>query len=177
MQKLAILIYTAKFSRELHERRVMKCRNMFRKMKVVMLCQDFIRIIKNKFKLKMTEKAKLRMSLHHTMQFLPLSIKNAAVAKAKAQLLDFLTPYMDFRMVQTVAKYSQDYLDSTVKIQRYFRSKSANLRERALILIQILSKKLRIDIPLQKQKKIGEKYVKSCLKSGGRTVLRLFKHQ
>lgn len=142
-----------------------------------MLCQDFIRIIKNKFKLKMTEKAKLRMSLHHTIQFLPLTMKNAAVVKAKAQLFDFLTPFMDFRMVQTVAKYSQDYMDSTVKIQRYFRSKSANLRERALMMVEILSKKLLIDLPLQKQRKIGEKYVKSCLKSGGRTVVRLFKHQ
>lgn len=105
MQKLAIIIYTAKLSKELHERRVIKCRKMLRKMKVVMLCQDFIRIIKNKFKLKMTEKAKLRMSLHHTMQFLPLAMKDAAVVKAKTQLFDFLTPYMDFRMVQTVAKF------------------------------------------------------------------------
>lgn len=99
MQKLAIIIYTAKLSKELHDMRVMKCRKMMRKMKVIMLCQDFIRIIKNKFKLKMTEKAKLRMSLHHTMQFLPLTMKNAAVVKAKAHLLEFLTPYMDFRML------------------------------------------------------------------------------
>lgn len=80
-------------------------------------------------------------------------------------------------MVQTVAKYSQDYMDSTVKIQRYFRSKAANLRERALILIGVLSVRFLIELPLQKQRKIGEKYVRSCLKSGGRTVVRLLKHQ
>ena len=88
MQKLAILIYTAKLAKELHGRRVMKCRKMLRKMKVVMLCQDFIKIIKNKFKLKMTEKAKFRMCLHHTLQFLPLTMNNAAVVKAKALLFD-----------------------------------------------------------------------------------------
>lgn len=177
MQKLAILIYTVKFARELHGRRVMKCRLKLRKMKVTMLCQEFIKIIKNKFKLKMTEKAKLRMCLHHTLQFLPLTMKNAAVVRAKALLFTFLTPYMDFRMIQTVGNYSHDYKDSIVKIQRYFRDKSDNLRERTLLLIEILANKHRIDCPLQKRRKIGEKYVRSCLKSGGRTIVRLFKHQ
>lgn len=142
-----------------------------------MLCQEFIKIIKNKFKLKMTEKAKFRMCLHHTLQFLPLTMKNAAVVKAKALLFTSLTPYMDFRMIQTVGSYSQEYKDSTVKIQRYFRSKSANLRERAQLLIDILACRHRIDCPMQIRKKVGEKYVRSCLKSGGRTVVRLFKHQ
>lgn len=56
-------------------------------MKITMLCSDFIKIIKNKFRLKMTEKARLRMTIHHTLQFLPVVMRNGSIQNAKKVLL------------------------------------------------------------------------------------------
>ena len=52
-----------------------------------MLCLDFIKIIKNKFRLKMTEKARLRMTLHHSVNFLPTFMIKASKIKARALIL------------------------------------------------------------------------------------------
>lgn len=86
----------------------------------------------------MTEKARLRMNMHHTMQFIPLLLRGSNVTKAKSLLLDFLTPFMDFKTVLDVCDSSQYYLESITKIQRYARKKGKDLRDRVSILNDIL---------------------------------------
>jgi hypothetical protein len=78
----------------------------------------------------MTEKARLRMCLHHTMQFIPLVQRDSNVNKAKMVLLEILTPFMDYRMIEELGKNSEDYLSAIRKIQSFARMKSSNLRKR-----------------------------------------------
>ena len=99
MLKLSVLIYIAKLGLKIKEARVRQTAAKLRKMKVTMLCVDFIKIIKNKFRLKMTEKARLRMCLHHTLQFIPLVQRKNTVFTAKKVLLEMFTPIMDFKMI------------------------------------------------------------------------------
>lgn len=46
------------------------------------------------------------MCLHHTMQFIPLLQRKTTIKQAKQVLLESLTPYMDYRMIEEIGEYS-----------------------------------------------------------------------
>lgn len=87
MFKLSVLVYITKLALKITEARVREAAAKVKKMKVSMLCVEFVKIIKNKFRLKITEKARLRMCLHHTMQFIPLVQRKNTIKQAKQLLL------------------------------------------------------------------------------------------
>ncbi len=99
MTQLTLIIYTAKLGMLLYQTRLKQAAYRIKQMKITMLCADFIKIIKNKFRLKMTQKARLRMNFHHTLQFLPTVMRGNAIKEAKKVLLEALTPYMNYRIV------------------------------------------------------------------------------
>ena len=61
----------AKMGRFVHEEAAKIRFNKARQIKISLLCMDFVKIIKNKFKLKMTEKARLRMTNLHYFNHMP----------------------------------------------------------------------------------------------------------
>lgn len=87
IKMLSLLIYVSKLSMRMHSERVKLSAMNLRKTKISMLCMDFIKIIKNKFRLKITEKARLRMTLHHSVNFLPTFIIQPSKIKARAIIL------------------------------------------------------------------------------------------
>ena len=54
----------------------------------------------------MTEKARLRMTLHHSVNFLPTFMIKASKIKARALILQALTPYMDYKMIEELGEGS-----------------------------------------------------------------------
>ena len=48
-----------------------------------MLSLEFIKILKNKLRLKITEKARLRMNVIHHLKLMPQMIKPGAIKRAK----------------------------------------------------------------------------------------------
>jgi mevalonate pyrophosphate decarboxylase len=54
MTQLSLIIYTAKLGMLLYQTRLKQAAYRVKQMKIAMLCADFIKIIKNKFRLKMT---------------------------------------------------------------------------------------------------------------------------
>lgn len=54
MTQLALIIYTAKLGMIFYRARLKQAAQRVKQLKINMLCVDFIKIIKNKFRLKMT---------------------------------------------------------------------------------------------------------------------------
>ena len=106
MAHLSNIVLIAKLAMYLRSEALIRIRKDIRIIKTTMLCMDFIRIIKNKFKLKMTEKARSRMVMFHSLQFLPLLIWPTTIKKAKKTLYEGLMPFMDFRMLEELLSNS-----------------------------------------------------------------------
>ena len=94
----------------------------------------------------MTEKARLRMTLHHSVNFLPTFMIKPSKFKARAIILEALTPYMDYKMIEELGEGSQNYTDSLKKIQKFMRIKIQNIDERIKKFIEMLIVKLNITI-------------------------------
>ena len=65
------MVILAKIGKFVSEKSVIIRYKKARQIKIGFLCMDFIKIIKNKFKLKMTEKARLRMTNLHYFHRMP----------------------------------------------------------------------------------------------------------
>ena len=100
MAFLAKIIVISKFGLHVRdEGRILKEKKL-RQIKIGLLCMDFVKIIKNKFKLKMTEKARLRMTNMHYFNRIPSILYEGSIKKARQTLLESLKVYMDFRSLQ-----------------------------------------------------------------------------
>jgi hypothetical protein len=163
MAHLSNLVLFAKLAMYYREEALQNSRKNLRIMKTTMLCLDFIKIIKNKFRLKMTEKARLRMVMLHSLQLMPLFIRPTAVTEAKRTILEGLVPFMDFRMMEELLSNSEYYIRKVSVIQAYFKKKSREYRERTLIILERLLYKLKVDLTPQQKIEISDRYVKRCL--------------
>jgi hypothetical protein len=74
MSNLAKMIVMVKMGLFIRDEKVKIHRQRVRKIKIAMLCHDFIRLIKNKLKIRMTEKARHRLNLLHMLKFVPALI-------------------------------------------------------------------------------------------------------
>lgn len=68
---LSKMILVMKLGLHIKEEYLLIRKRRLRHFKINLLCLDFIKIIKNKFRLKMTEKARLRMVNLHYLHLMP----------------------------------------------------------------------------------------------------------
>ena len=94
MELLAKMMVMAKLGRHVYEESAQIRFKKARQIKISLLCMDFVKIIKNKFKLKMTEKARLRMTNLHYFNHMPALMYEGSIKKARQTLLESLVPYM-----------------------------------------------------------------------------------
>ncbi len=107
----------------------------FKAIKIQILCIQFIKLLKNKLRVKITEKTRLRMNILHNLKMMPQMIKHGAVKKAKKIITEALMPYMEFRGLQEITANSQEYMQGLKKIQKFLRMKRDNFRQRIRIMI------------------------------------------
>lgn len=130
-----------------------------------MLCRDFIKIVKNKFKLKMTHQARMRMVLHHTLHFVPkTTLRDTSIIKARNMLREFMTPFMDYRMVEELGANSQDYIRGVTTVQKFLRFKEQNYISRIMFLIDKLCYLNHIVLTQKQKEAVAKKYLTKCKK-------------
>jgi len=78
-----MIALTSKFGLFIKQKTLERILLNLKKIKITFLCLDFIKIIKNKFKLKITEKARSRMTIYHMLQLIPSVMRKNEFKVAK----------------------------------------------------------------------------------------------
>jgi hypothetical protein len=105
-----------------------------RQIKISLLCMEFVKIIKNKFRLKITEKARVRMTNLHYFHHIPALVSEGCQKRARNVLLESLALYMEFRGLQELCANSEAYLAGVKFIQHFFRKRAFLYLQRIEIL-------------------------------------------
>ena len=87
MANLAKIVTLIKFGFYLRDEGAKIRQHKLKQMRISMLCYDFVKILKNKFKLKMTERARLRMVNLHYFHRMPALLYEGSVKKSRQTLL------------------------------------------------------------------------------------------
>ena len=107
MANMSKFILICKLGLHIREESIRIQREKLKQIKLHFLCLDFVKIIKNKFKLKMTDKARFRMLNWHYLTHMPSMIYESSIKKARKTLKEALSIYMDFKGLQELAANSE----------------------------------------------------------------------
>ena len=132
------------------------------------ICLAFIKILKQRLRLKITDKARYRMALTSAVRMAPEMIRNGAIVLAKKIVLDMLGIYMNYKTVEDLGELSEEYLHSVKKIQRFFRSKLDTYEERLNIRVEKLCEINKILIPNYMKREIVKEYMRRSHKRRSR---------